>query len=38
MNFFLNIIMQAAPEVADTLHKSAFREFLQTVGKAPGKK
>jgi hypothetical protein len=31
MNFFLNIIMQAAPEVADTLHKSAFREFLQTI-------
>lgn len=31
MNFFLNIIMQAAPEVADTLHKSAFRELLQTI-------
>ncbi|PWM10954.1 MAG: mechanosensitive ion channel protein MscS [Flavobacteriales bacterium] len=31
MNFFLNIIMQATPEVADTLHKSAFREFLQTI-------
>lgn len=31
MNFFLNIIMQAAPEVADTLHKSVFREFLQTI-------
>lgn len=31
MNFFLNIIMQAAPEVADTLHKSAFKEFMQTI-------
>lgn len=31
MNFLFNIIMQAAPEVADTLHKSAFKEFMQTI-------